>query len=111
MDQQTPQRISLNVPTGDEGYLLDPADWTEEIAERLASAEGLALSGEHWDVIRFVRRWHDEHGVAPSGRDVNAFMKSQGAARNRLFELFPYGYVQQTCKIAGMLKPRSWSTG
>jgi len=101
----------LGVPTGDEGYLLDPADWTETIAERLAAEAGLTLSDEHWMVIRFVRRWFEEHGVAPSGRDVTAFMKRQGASRNRLFELFPYGYVQQTCKIAGMIKPRSWSTG
>lgn len=101
----------LEVPTGDEGYLLDPSDWTEAIAERLAHAEGLRLTEEHWDVIRFVRRWHETRGVAPSGRDVTAFMKDRGAVRNRLFELFPYGYVQQTCKIAGMIKPRSWSTG
>ena len=35
----------------------------------------------------------------------------RGAHRNRLFELFPYGYVQQACKIAGMIRPRAWSTG
>ncbi|MCR4377500.1 MAG: TusE/DsrC/DsvC family sulfur relay protein [Rhodospirillales bacterium] len=101
----------LGVPTGDEGYLLDPADWTESLAERLAAQVDLNLSAEHWQVIHFVRQWYEEHAVAPSGRDVTAFMKSQGASRNRLFELFPYGYVQQTCKIAGMKKPRSWSTG
>lgn len=32
-------------------------------------------------------------------------------AKARLFELFPYGYVKQTCKIAGMKRPRAWSTG
>jgi len=90
---------------------LNPADWTETVAEQLAAEEGLELTDQHWLVIRFVRNWHTEHGVAPSGRDVNQFMKAEGLSRNALFELFPYGYVQQTCKIAGMLKPRSWSTG
>jgi tRNA 2-thiouridine synthesizing protein E len=33
------------------------------------------------------------------------------AGRNDLFVLFPYGYVKQACKIAGMRKPRAWSTG
>ena len=33
------------------------------------------------------------------------------AGRERLFQLFPYGYVKQACKIAGMRKPRAWSTG
>ncbi len=32
-------------------------------------------------------------------------------ARQRLYELFPYGYMQQVCKIAGMRRPRAWSTG
>lgn len=32
-------------------------------------------------------------------------------ARNRLFELFPYGYIGQACKIAGMKRPWGWSTG
>ncbi|MCA1806204.1 MAG: TusE/DsrC/DsvC family sulfur relay protein [Xanthomonadaceae bacterium] len=32
-------------------------------------------------------------------------------AKARLFELFPYGYVKQACRIAGMRKPRAWSTG
>ena len=38
----------------------------------------------------------------------------KGAAsqeRNDLFMLFPYGYVKQACKIAGMRRPRAWSTG
>lgn len=34
-----------------------------------------------------------------------------GDGRSRLFELFPYGYVAQACKIAGMKRPRAWSTG
>ena len=28
------------------------------------------------------------------------------AARKFLYQLFPYGYGQQACKIAGMRKPR-----
>jgi len=28
-----------------------------------------------------------------------------------IFTLFPYGYVKQACKIAGMKRPRAWSTG
>ena len=102
---------NIGVPTGDEGYLLEPADWTEEIAEIFATEEQIALTEDHWRVIRFIRQWHNEHGMAPSSRDVNLFMKGIGEPRNALYGLFPYGYVQQACKIAGMKKPRSWSTG
>ena len=50
----------------EEGYLVDPGEWNEAIAE---------------------------------------------AHRNDLFRLFPYGYVKQACKLAGMRRPRAWSTG
>ena len=33
------------------------------------------------------------------------------AGREELFRLFPYGYVKQAIKIAGMRQPRAWSTG
>jgi len=107
----TAQTLNVGAPTGDEGYLIDPNDWNEDIAETFAAQEDITLTEEHWQVIHFIRNWHAEHGVAPSSRDAVLYMKSSGAARNRLFELFPYGYVQQACKIAGMKKPRSWSTG
>ncbi|MEO1941218.1 MAG: TusE/DsrC/DsvC family sulfur relay protein, partial [Candidatus Thioglobus sp.] len=36
---------------------------------------------------------------------------SKKEAKAKLFSLFPYGYVQQACKISGMRRPRGWSTG
>jgi sulfur relay (sulfurtransferase) DsrC/TusE family protein len=42
-------------------------------------------------------------------RPMSAMCRS--ISRNAVFELFPYGYVKQACKIAGMKRPRGWSTG
>jgi TusE/DsrC/DsvC family sulfur relay protein len=98
--------------TDAEGYLVDPSEWTEKFAEAVAQNEGITLTGEHWAVIRFMRQWLDEHGVAPDARHVMKFLAGEReAGRRRMFELFPYGYVKQSCKIAGMKRPRSWSTG
>ena len=44
------------------------------------------------------------------GKVVDAQGAGRGAHK-RLFELFPYGYVKQSCRIAGMKRPRAWSTG
>jgi TusE/DsrC/DsvC family sulfur relay protein len=87
----------------DEGYLVDPAQWDEQVAAELAHKEQIALSDEHWAVIRPDARHVMKHlaGFKGEGR----------AARNDLFVLFPYGYVKQACKIAGMRRPRAWSTG
>jgi tRNA 2-thiouridine synthesizing protein E len=102
----------LSVETDSEGYLVDPNDWSEEIATLLAKQEGLELGSDHWLVIRFMRTWLEEHGVTPDARHVmKAIGGERDAGRARLFELFPLGYVKQACKIAGMRRPRAWSTG
>ncbi len=98
-----------------EGYLVDPDSWDNAAAEQLAAAEQVTLSEEHWQVIEFMRRYYDVHQVAADARFVIKFMAEEMGmgrrARNQLFALFPYGYVQQACKIAGMKRPRGWSTG
>jgi tRNA 2-thiouridine synthesizing protein E len=99
----------------DEGYLVDPADWNEQVAEALARRERIVLSDEHWAAIRFMREYYEQHQIAPDARHVMKHLaghKGTGkAGRNDLFVLFPYGYVRQACKIAGMRRPRAWSTG
>jgi dissimilatory sulfite reductase related protein len=98
-----------------EGYLVDPAQWNEQVAEALARQERIVLSAEHWAVIRFMREYYEQHHIAPDARHVMkhlaAFKGAGKAGRNDLFVLFPYGYVKQACRIAGMRKPRAWSTG
>lgn len=95
-----------------EGYLIEPEDWTPDLARELAAEEEIELIDEHWVVIEFMRAHYKDHQVTPDARHVMKHLKEQcGAGRNRLFELFPYGYVQQACKIAGMKRPRAWSTG
>jgi TusE/DsrC/DsvC family sulfur relay protein len=105
-------RNGNSLTTDVEGYLVDPSEWTEDFAKEVAGREGIALTNEHWKVIQFMRGWLEERGVAPDARHVMKFLAGdREVGRGRLFELFPYGYVKQACKIAGMRKPRAWSTG
>jgi len=107
-----PSHSDLSVATDTEGYLVDPNDWNEDIAILLAEREAITLGADHWLVIRFMRSWLEEHGVAADARHVmKAIGGDRDAGRARLFELFPLGYVKQACKIAGMRRPRAWSTG
>lgn len=103
------------IETDAEGYLVDPADWNEGVARELALAEKISLTPEHWKVLAFMREFYDEHQVAPDARFTIKFMADElgygSKAKARMFELFPYGYVKQACKIAGMKRPRAWSTG
>ncbi len=106
---------AIGVSLDDEGYLVDPADWDDAVAEALARKEGIVLTDLHWQVLRYMRGYLDEHQLIPDARFVIWFLAREvglgDEARHRLFELFPYGYVKQACKIAGMRRPRAWSTG
>ncbi len=98
------------------GYLLDPDDWDEAAAEELARKAGVTLTPLHWDVLKFMRVFLADRGVAPDARFVFRFLEDRAgrkakSGRDLFFELFPYGYAGQACRIAGMRQPRAWSTG
>ncbi len=98
------------------GYLTDPDNWSIAFAEHVAAQEGITLTPEHHALLDFMRQSLTEHGVAPDARFAFRFLAERhaldkSASKAALFELFPYGYVKQACKIAGMKQPRAWSTG
>ncbi|MEW5903068.1 MAG: TusE/DsrC/DsvC family sulfur relay protein [Pseudomonadota bacterium] len=101
------------VDLDEEGYLIEPLQWDDRLAEDIARQEGIELTAEHWQVIRFMRDYYAEHQVAPDVRHVTKHLAESlsGDMRKLVFELFPYGYVKQACRIAGMKRPRGWSTG
>ena len=89
-----------------EGYVVDPEVWDPNVARELAAEEQLELTEDYWQ----------EHRVAPDVRHVVDYLVNERgydkkAAKKHLFDLFPYGYVKQACKVAGMQRPRAWSTG
>ncbi|MCW9024999.1 MAG: TusE/DsrC/DsvC family sulfur relay protein [Gammaproteobacteria bacterium] len=99
-----------------EGYMVDPEDWNDNLARELAAEEGLELTEAYWPALRFMRDYWREHKIAPDVRHVIKYLAEthgydKKQAKQELFDLFPYGYVKQACKIAGMQRPRGWSTG
>jgi TusE/DsrC/DsvC family sulfur relay protein len=108
--------IDTTIERDDEGYLVNPDDWSETLANSLAAEEKIELDEQSWTVIHFMREHYNEHTTAPDVRHAaKALAASHGLdkkeAKTRIFTLFPYGYVKQACKIAGMKRPRGWSTG
>lgn len=48
----------------EDGFLTDPSRWSKEVAEQIASQDGLGgLSDEHWAIIRELREHYLEHGA------------------------------------------------
>lgn len=112
----TTMNVEFQIARDPEGYLIDPADWDESVARRLAAEEGIELDDAHWPVLRYMRESWTTNRITPDVRHVVDYLASEHGcdkktAKNLLFKLFPYGYVKQACKIAGMQRPRVWSTG
>jgi tRNA 2-thiouridine synthesizing protein E len=94
------KKLELN----EEGFLVNPEEWTEDIALFLAkSQEDLdSLSPEHWSVIRFIRDYYNENKLAPM---VRAICKTTNLPLRQIYELFPSGPAKGACKLAGLPKP------
>lgn len=84
----------------EQGCLLNPVDWTEQFAEGMARECDIpVLSGEHWDVIRFVRNAYERSGVCPT---IFATCKAVGLVPQDMKKLFPTGYHRGVCRVAGI---------
>ncbi|PIE07810.1 MAG: sulfurtransferase TusE [Rhodobacterales bacterium] len=93
----------------EEGYITNLSDWSKELAEVIAKAEGLDLNDDRWEVVNFLREYYDEYQIAPAVRVlIKAAKKKMGAEKGNnkyMNELFPGGPAKQACKIAGLPKP------
>ena len=92
-----------------EGFLLKREDWTPEIAEALAAAEGRTLTEDHQAVISLVQDFYDRYGIAPNNRAlVRAVKTALGPAqvsRVALMKLFGGAPAKTVAKYAGLAKP------
>lgn len=88
----------------EDGFLLDPGEWSDDVARFLASdQEGIAeLDADHWAVVRYIRAFYLEHGRAPMIRYI---CKTTGIKLKTIYALFPSGPAMGACKVAGLPNP------
>jgi tRNA 2-thiouridine synthesizing protein E len=87
----------------EDGFLVDPDVWSEELAVALAKMEEVEeLTEEHWQLIRYLQDYFKQFGIAPM---VRKLCKDTGFPLNKVYELFPTGPAKGACKVAGLPKP------
>ena len=86
----------------EDGFLLNHADWSKDIALALAEREGIELNEQHWQVIEFARDEFESEGEAPTLRGI---IQSTGISTKEMYSLFPGGPAKMASKIAGLGKP------
>ena len=100
----TMQIAGTAVEVDGEGFLLDPAQWNQEMAREIAQENGIdELTDRHMQVVTFMRDTYLETGTAPSIRSLG---KQSGVPIKELYQLFPKGPAKLAAKIGGIPKPR-----
>lgn len=102
MDSTLTRDVLQNVELDANGHLVNPQDWTPQIAEALARQEGIELSETHWKIIHWCREKAAETGKSPTLRQITM---GTGVSTKELFALFPKGPAKKVAKIAGLGKP------
>ena len=99
------------IETDSEGYIRNLDEWSEDFAVALAKQEELELTDEHWDVIRYLRDYYQEHSVQAQVRNmIKHFAEVWGKERGNnhyLHAIFPKGGPQkQGNRMAGLLRTK-----
>jgi tRNA 2-thiouridine synthesizing protein E len=93
-----------------DGFLIDPSVWNHKVADALAQEFDTSLTKEHWLIVTYIREYFDKHQKVPELRHLLKDFKNkygvEKSSRKYVYDLFPYGYGQQACKIAGMRQPK-----
>ena len=92
------------------GYLLNIADWNEDVAKHIAQLEDVELTEAHWEVDLFCACISIKNITPPLQLEmlVKAMSEKLGADKGNsryLQRLFPDGPAKQATKLAGLPKP------
>ena len=107
----------LPVERCSDGYLQNMEDWNEALAQQLADEwHGMVFTKEHLPILYFIREHYTEHQVTPDVREATRYLSTtldldKKVAKKHLFKLFPNGYMQQGCQLAGLRRPTAWCVG
>ncbi|MGD8618718.1 MAG: TusE/DsrC/DsvC family sulfur relay protein [Gammaproteobacteria bacterium] len=93
----------MQLPERDgDGYLVDPTEWTPEIAHAMAEADGVELDDVKWEQILKAREYYDDQAVVPP---IRKFSKHIGADQKEMFKLWMTGPMKPITKYGGLPKP------
>ena len=94
---------NVSIEVDEDGFMLEPEKWNEDVAEALATTEGVnELNDEHWKLVHYLRNYFLQFGVAPM---IRKLCKETGYDLKKVYELFPSGPAKGACKVAGLAKP------
>ena len=91
------------VQVTDEGYLVNSADWSKEMAAEMGKEMGIELTDKHYQVLEYLRK----ESAAGSQLSIRKVGNSGIVDIKGLYTLFPGGPLKYSSKLAGIPKPAS----
>ena len=96
-----------SIETDNNGNLVNPNDWDEDVARALAAADDTMgeLTQEHWDVLNYLRDTYFKENEQPMERVINKSMAKiwgKKVSSKDLYTLFPGAPSKQGNRIAGL---------
>ncbi len=101
--------------TDDQGFLLNPEDWTKEVGLELVKrheADGhKKVTQTGWMLINYFHDFYEDHMRHPTMNEIirdrekhdgKDFEKEEHDYKEFLYELFPHGPIPMLAKLAGL---------
>ena len=86
-----------------------PDDWSPQIAQAAAKADGLVVTEEHWEVVRALQEYFARHELHELNmREALDALDERFHARGGmkyLYRIFPHGPLAQGLRLAGLPVP------
>lgn len=105
------------IETDEEGYLINPDDWSEAVAAAMAAQQSrqdhVELSETQLGLVQYFREYYAENKVHPTMHKLVMTLGKHHGQRFHdhkdyekfLYGLFPKGPIPELCKLAGLPKP------
>jgi len=102
-----------SISTDEEGFLLNPNDWTEDVAEAIAQNEGFEMKDDHKGLVDYFREYWAENETHPTmhllvkdiGSGIGKTFHDHRMFADHLYKIFPSEPIAELCKLAGLPKP------
>ena len=102
------------IETDEQGFLLNPDDWTEDVGLELVKQHEAAghkkVTETGWMLIKYFRDFYEDHLRHPTMIDlIREHEKLEGKSfeeevdyKQNLYKLFPHGPIPMIAKLAGL---------
>ena len=100
---ETKNYAGVQLEVSDEGYLVDPTKWTNNVAIEIAKEEGIELTEKHFEVLNLIRNKF----INGESLSIRGIGKSGIIDIKEFYQLFQGAPLKKATKIAGVPKPES----